>query len=85
MRNMYVRDNEFCPCGFIKEDPDHFFMSCPLYSHIRPNLLNSLNFLEGNYTINANLLLFGNHNLSYDQNSIIFNAAQKFITQSQRF
>ena len=85
MRNMYVRDDESCPCGFHKEDPDHFFMSCSLYTEIRNELVSSLQFLGGNQTINAKLLLVENKNLSYTQNTMIFNPAQKFILSSHRF
>ena len=85
-KNMYVRECESCLCGFPNEDPDHFFISCPLYdANIRHNLLESLHFIQGQITINANLLLYGSRNLKYDQNKVIFNAAHRFIAQSKRF
>ena len=45
----------------------------------------SLHFIQGQITINANLLLYGSRNLKYDQNEVIFNAAHRFIAQSKRF
>ena len=82
---MYVREYESCLCRFPNEDPDHFFISCPLYANIRHDLLESLHFIQGQITINANLLLYGSRNLKYDQNKVIFNAAHRFIAQSKRF
>ena len=61
------------------------FISYPLYANIRHDLLESLHFIQGQITINANLLLYGSRNLKYDQNKVIFNAAHRFIAQSKQF
>ena len=84
-KNVSVREYESCLYGFPNEDPDHFFISCPLYADIRHDLLEFLHFIQSQITINANLLLHRSRNLKYDQNKVIFNAAHKFIAQSKWF
>ena len=69
-------------CGHVLESPKHYLLECPLYAGPRAQLVGLVN----NYTdCNVNVLLFGDHNLNFEQNSIIFESVQKFIKDTNRF
>ena len=76
-----IVDSPLCQCGSV-ENAHHFFFSCPLYTHIRVELANSV--LQ-NCPMTLKNLLFGNERLSSDSNAKIFYAVQKIISESKRF
>ena len=77
-----LRDSPGCACGFNVENAHHFFLKCPLYDHIRHNLLLVLQIYGD---IDLSVIIYGNENLSVAQNIDIFTAVHSFIKQSRRF
>ena len=74
-------ESPFCSCNSnIVETTKHFLLDCPKYSSIRNSTLDLLP-----YDTNLETLLYGNENLSCDENSIIFRSVQKYIHLSKRF
>ena len=72
-------------CGDI-ESSEHFLMICPRYTQIRGDLLNALRGLILPATpITAQLLLYGDCELSVENNISLFKEVQKFIIKSKRF
>jgi hypothetical protein len=80
--NVHVINSPKCSCGADNETSYHFFMSCPNFTHQRDTLRTSIIHLcEFEY----NTLLFGNNNLSNDENYVILDAVHKFIVDTRRF
>ena len=75
---MHVIDNPNCTCGNIIESPKHFFLKCPLYAGPRVNLIQEVSNITD---CTVNKLLFGDNNLSYDQNLIIVQAVYFYDTK----
>ena len=74
-----------CMCGDI-ESNEHFLMICPRYTQIRGDLLNALRgFILPATPITAQLLLYGDCELSVENNISLFKEVQKFIIKSKRF
>ena len=66
-------------CGDI-ESNEHFLMICPRCSQMRGDLLNALReFIIPVTPITAQLLLYGNSELSVENNNSLFKEVQKFI------
>ena len=80
--NLHVEDSPMCSCGSVNEDPPHFIFDCPRYVEQRRILLTELSELE---PLNAELLLYGNSDLSIGQNIRIALAMQTFIKTTHRF
>ena len=83
--NMHVLDNPNCVCMFRNEDAQHYFLNCPLYTTERIQLLNVITQFPEINEINTQILLFGSENLTYDQNTVIFNAVHAYIENTKRF
>ena len=79
---LHVIDDPSCACGNPVESPRHYFLECPLYSRPRAELIQTVSDITD---CNINVLLFGDGNLNYDQNAIIFQSVQKFIKCTNRF
>lgn len=80
--NMYIIESPKCPCGHYCEDSQHYLLDCPLYTISRQNLFIKIRFLQN---INLNYLLFGDPNLTINENKAIVLAVQDFIEASNRF
>ena len=80
--NLHVIDDPRCNCGADIEDAEHFFLFCPNFNDIRVTLYAS--FPDINY-INIHTILYEYQDLSEDDNKAVFEAVQKFITDSERF
>ncbi|MCG7877682.1 MAG: reverse transcriptase domain-containing protein [Candidatus Thiodiazotropha endolucinida] len=70
-----------CTCGAI-ETSKHYLFECQRYNGIRIDMMTKVTVYCQPTT---NTLLFGDTELSYNQNCEIFLAVQKFITDSKRF
>ena len=80
--NLHVIDNPSCACGATYENSHHFFCDCPFYNDIRPDLKNAVQSVA---TFDNQNLLYGNKNLSDEENIVIFDAVHTYITKSMRF
>ena len=77
--------NPNCMCGDI-ESNEHFLIICPRYSQIRGDLLNAVHdFIIPATPITAQLLIYGDCELSVENNISLFKEVQKFIIRSKRF
>ena len=76
-----IIDNPYCLCGQI-EDTNHFLLECANYANQRQTMNTTL--LEFGHLAN-NVLLFGDQLLTFDENTKIFDAVQRFISSSKRF
>ena len=71
-----------CSCSAEVEDADHYFFNCSNYNNERDALLRATwDFLP----LNIYILLFGDENLTAEENTIIFTAVQTFIKDTRRF
>ena len=79
---LHVIDNPSCMCSPTFEDAQHFFCDCPFYNDIRQDLKTAVQSVG---TFNVQNLLYGNKDLSIEENTVIFDAVHLFITKSMRF
>jgi hypothetical protein len=79
--NLHVIDDPYCTCGQI-ETAKHFLLHCPIYADLRENLLSSIDFI---IPITIDTLLYGNNELSRNNNLEIFKIVHLFIKKSKRF
>ena len=73
-----------CNCP---ETIDHFIFNCPKYSNESTNLINSLITKPNIYskiTVSVHDFLFGNSDLSYEENCDLQNQVIVFIEQTNR-
>jgi hypothetical protein len=80
-----IISNPSCSCGAIREDSYHYFFECPLYSGIRNDLLNCLDWLLNDCHLDLNLLFFGNSILTNEQNELVLKKVFDYIRKSERF
>ena len=71
-----------CECAMEKEDAAHYFLRCLRYNALRLAMV--LNFNTLNTIDTLTNILYGNANLSSDDNFQIFNLVYTFIMQSKR-
>ena len=81
--NLHVIPSPQCQCGSPLEDPSHFLFICPMFLAQRTSLLNKITQVSNN--ININTLLYGDPNITFEQNKILFEAVHKYITETHRF
>jgi len=74
-RAHFVNDPS-CSCGHPCEDEAHFLLWCPNYTNSRLILLRSMNWY---HTVTLDILLFGDNDLSLNQNIVIAQSVQKYI------
>ena len=80
--NNHVANDQSCECDEEIEDAVHYFFECQRYNIQRTVLFNATrNF----HPLSINILLFGNPDLSDQDNQIIFDAVHSFIKSSRRF
>lgn len=77
--------NPRCPCGFHREDVNHYLLKCPLYDTPRESLHRDVNDISRNLKFDVSTLLYGSNMLSPEDNHAIFKLVYKFIIESQRF
>ena len=83
-------ESTVCTCGFKNETISHFLLECPIYAHLRRELLQTITPLFhklSNSNVPTNLLhflLYGSDELSYLENTIVFKNVGQFITVSKR-
>ena len=78
----HLCDSQTCRCGFIREDADHYFFSCPNYTNERVTLFNEIRNYLSIYTEN---LLFRNDSLIDQENTNIFIVVQTYVKNTGRF
>lgn len=69
-----------CPCNDGDETNEHFLLHCRLFSQLRTRAYNEITC-----PISTQILLFGNDELSYNENVRIFTCVQSFIISAKRF
>jgi hypothetical protein len=82
-RTLHVIDSSECACGYPTENPEHFFLNCPIYDALRLNLLYVIDDVRADQDIET--LLYGDANISFEKNKRIFSAVHKYIVSSKRF
>jgi hypothetical protein len=91
-------DNPKClTCNARTEDPAHYFLLCPTYDTVRPNLLDGICNILRNSNIEVNFtkryfiafliktILNGSSILSEKENKEVMKLTQSFIHESKRF
>ena len=74
-------DNPLCICGSV-EDTYHYLLTCNRFSNLRQELFNKVSTI---CRPTLNVLLYGNDELSMEQNKNIFLAAQNYLLKTKRF
>ena len=77
-----VKDSPRCSCGSHREDPWHYFFSCPLYAAPRSTLHAKISAIAP-FTLHT--VLFGSVECSLEHNTSIFLAVQEYILKTRRF
>ncbi|MCG7883227.1 MAG: reverse transcriptase family protein [Candidatus Thiodiazotropha endolucinida] len=80
--NNHLCPTPICNCNQGAEDAEHFFFKCPLYQEKRIVLFHATRQF---HPLNANKLIYGNPNLSDNDNMCIFTAVQNYIKTTRRF
>ena len=79
----HLSPNPTCSCSEEVEDADHYFFNCPNYNNETDALLRAPRDF---YPLNIYTLLFGDENLTAEENTIIFTAVvHTFIKDTRRF
>ena len=78
----YLSPSPNCGCANVREDAEHFFFRCPYFEDKRIAVFHSINIF---HPLNLQKILFGDDPLSDNDNLVLFNAIQNFITDSGRF
>ena len=65
----YISNDPSCVCGAQYEDPEHYLLFCPKYTHERINLRNKIQTLDITDMNITDTLLNGNRALSENANS----------------
>ena len=80
--NNFLSPDPLCSCLMESENAEHHLFKCNTYNGQRLVLFHSLrNYLP----LRLEVLLFGNPNLTEDDNTVIFEAVHTFIRTSTRF
>ena len=79
--NRHLTTNSSCDCGERKETSEHYILYCPRFTHVRENTI----FRLPANLLNITTLLQGDPNISNNMNSLIFEAVQDFIAQSNSY
>ena len=78
--DLHIIENSACYCGHLYEDSRHYFFDCPLYNHPRSKLHNSIIIMLAN-TWNLYCLLFGDNEMSIEQNERIVKSSFHYINR----
>ena len=83
----FIRENSICEnSGYHTENAYHFFFVCPKYNEERHSLFFyqiSMLVLQKPETWGS--LLFGDDDISYDENTVLFKLVHNYIVKSKRF
>ena len=79
--NRHLQLNKSCSCGNINESAEHFLLYCRNYENARHNTIATL---CPDWSV-TQTLLYGNPNLSLNENTTICLCVHDFIKQSGRF
>ena len=63
--NLHVIENSTYDCGLSVETNSHFLLECRLYAQHRQSMLSKLQDLP---SITTDFLLYGDYNLTFEQN-----------------
>ena len=77
----HLADNPACQCGYEYENSKHYLFDCPLFNNARSVSIEKISNV--NYTLDC--LLFGSQNLTFVENSEIFQHVSSYIILSKRF
>ena len=77
----HLSPSSMCRCSDESEDTEHFFFRCSNYNYERVTLFQST---RNYHPLNINILLFGDENLTDEDNINIFTAVQTFIKDTRR-
>ena len=78
----HLSPSPICNCSEEVEDADHYFFRWSHFINERIALFRSTRNFN---PLNVNKLLFGNENLTPEENVTIFKAVQTFIKDTRRF
>ena len=87
----HFKSSPLCNCGFDDETKTHFFLHCPNYAALRPDLLTAAarivcdQWFRYSNKQKVELFLFGSTELTNSENIEIFSHVQHFIRESNRF
>ena len=81
--NLHVIQSAECACGHEDENPFHFFFACPMFDVQRAELLYEVAHISNNICVNT--LLYGDINLSINNNNMLFAAVHNYLTSTERF
>jgi hypothetical protein len=82
IHRLNIVDSATCACMLEEEDSYHFLFVCPIYAVHRTKMLEDIQQIA--YP-SLNLVLFGDSDLPWEANKLIFGAVQRYIDQTQRF
>ena len=80
--NNHLIDSNLCTLCKVPENASHYFFECTLYTNERIQLFTELRCF---HPLNCELLLFGNLNLTHEENISIVSAVHKYILNTKRF
>ena len=72
--SLHVIQNSTCDCGLSVENNTPFLIECRLFTQDRQSMLSKLQDLP---MITTDLLLYGDNNLTFEQNKVIFHIGCK--------
>ena len=78
----FIEPDFSCRCGYSCEDANHYFFIRSLYLNERVELFHSTVFY---HQLSLRTLLFGDQNVSTEDNFIIFGAVHRFIKETKSF
>lgn len=78
----FLRNDSFCQCCNPKEDSFHFFLECVNYNNQRRILYQSTTQF---HPLTINKILFGDENLTEQENTLLFIATQNYIKKYRTF
>lgn len=80
--NNHLSPTPLCNCNQGTEDAEHYLFICPNFAEHRITMFHSIRSF---HPLNVTKLLFGDLNLTNDENASIFTAVQNYIKTSKRF
>ena len=80
--NIHLSPTPLCNRCQETEDAEHFLFICPNFTEHQTTMFHSTRSF---HPLNANKLLYGDPNLTNDENARIFTAVQNYIKSSKRF
>ncbi len=78
-----LAESPLCQCGHGEESAGHYFFDCILYTAQRAILINNLSHISNQ--LNLDIILYGNAELSFGDNTDIATCVQMFIKSTKRF